>query len=91
MNTEAMEIRVSGRVQGVGFRYYTRYAAQDMGLTGWVRNESDGSVLVHAEGTAKQLQELADFFSRSTYTRIDAVDVRHCPPHGSYDTFQVQY
>ena len=47
---DQLRVNVGGRVQGVSFRYYTRREAVTLGLTGWVRNESDGSVLVVAEG-----------------------------------------
>jgi acylphosphatase len=46
-------------VQGVGFRYFVEQAAKELGMRGWVRNDDDGSVEVHAEGTAAQLSELA--------------------------------
>jgi acylphosphatase len=52
---------VTGRVQGVSFRYYTRREAVNLGLTGWVRNERDGSVLVVAEGDASQLEKLLTY------------------------------
>ena len=41
---------VSGRVQGVGFRYRARYAAGQLGLTGWVENEDDGTVTLEVQG-----------------------------------------
>ncbi|MGH7457779.1 MAG: acylphosphatase [Longimicrobiaceae bacterium] len=48
---------VSGRVQGVGFRWWTRAAAGELGLAGSVRNRSDGSVEVTAAGPASRLEE----------------------------------
>lgn len=50
--------RVTGRVQGVGFRWWTRQAARELGLRGVVRNERDGSVFVEAAGTADALARL---------------------------------
>ena len=43
---------IEGQVQGVGFRYRARYAAQSLGLTGWVENEDDGSVTLEVQGGA---------------------------------------
>jgi acylphosphatase len=50
---------VSGRVQGVGFRWFVEKNARDIGVAGWVRNEDDGRVQVYAVGTPEQLKELA--------------------------------
>ena len=47
---KAVQARVTGRVQGVSFRWYTERRARELGVVGWVRNEPDGSVLLHAEG-----------------------------------------
>ena len=52
---------VQGRVQGVSFRYYTQREAQRLRLTGWVRNENDGSVSVLAEGPEDDLNRLLDY------------------------------
>jgi acylphosphatase len=46
---------VEGRVQGVGFRWWTREQARALGITGWVRNERDGSVHVQARGDRQAL------------------------------------
>ncbi len=50
---------VSGRVQGVGFRWFVQKCAMQLGLRGWVRNEADGRVQAYAVGTSLQLDALA--------------------------------
>ncbi|MCB9016311.1 MAG: acylphosphatase [Lentimicrobiaceae bacterium] len=55
MNKKNLTIRVYGRVQGVGFRYFTQKAARSCGIYGFVKNESDGSVFIEAEGAHEQL------------------------------------
>jgi acylphosphatase len=52
----ARHYRICGRVQGVGFRYFTRRAALRLGVRGWVRNTPEGDVEVHAEASAIVLQ-----------------------------------
>ncbi len=48
---------IEGQVQGVGFRYRARYAAQSLGLTGWVENEDDGSVTLEVQGDPAPLPQ----------------------------------
>lgn len=58
MNDESRSFLISGRVQGVGFRWWTRREAQTLGIRGWVRNLPDGDVEVHAAGDAAGLEAL---------------------------------
>lgn len=51
--------RMDGRVQGVGFRYFARQVARELGLVGWVANAADGSVVVEAAGSPEALERLA--------------------------------
>ena len=53
-----LHVRISGRVQGVGFRWFVREEARRLGLSGWVTNLTDGRVEVAAGGEASSLQRL---------------------------------
>ncbi len=57
----AVQVRVTGRVQGVSFRWYTREQAVSLGVAGWVRNEPDGTVLLHAEGDEEAVRALVEW------------------------------
>ncbi|MCW9733773.1 acylphosphatase [Avibacterium sp. 20-15] len=61
---------VYGRVQGVGFRYFTWKEATKIGLTGWVKNRSDGSVLVIAKGSEQQLTQLYQWLQRGSPSAV---------------------
>jgi acylphosphatase len=56
LNLIARHYVISGRVQGVGFRYFAERAAREAVVTGWVRNLADGSVEVHANGNRVQME-----------------------------------
>lgn len=58
---KTFRINVKGRVQGVFFRVSTREKAIGLGLKGWVRNEPDGSVLIEAEGSEKEMVEFIEW------------------------------
>jgi acylphosphatase len=69
-NILRLHARITGRVQGVGFRYFVIGVAGELGLTGWVRNRQDGSVEVLAEGDEELLHRLIQALrrgSRSSY------------------------
>ena len=54
----ARHVTVRGMVQGVAYRWTTLQQAEQLGVTGWVRNETDGSVQAHLEGTADAVSDL---------------------------------
>ena len=71
------KIRVTGRVQLVGFRYFTRQWADDLGLYGWVKNERDGSVSAHVEGNKVRIEQLTEELkSGPANARVENVDVK---------------
>ena len=61
----------TGDVQGVGFRYSAQYLAQAIGVTGWVKNEWDGTVVMEAQGTREQLDLLVQKLRTRNFIRID--------------------
>jgi acylphosphatase len=84
MGGMAVEVRISGRVQGVSFRWHTRRTAQRLGVTGWVRNEPDGSVLLHAEGDREAVQELVAWcHDGPPVARVADVVTREVPDAGT--------
>lgn len=55
------EIRISGNVQGVGFRYFTQKQAKTLNLSGWVRNTLDGGVLATVQGPLHAIESFIDY------------------------------
>jgi acylphosphatase len=77
---------VRGRVQGVGFRWWTRSRALELGLVGWARNLEDGRVEVVAEGPAAACERLLELVGGSeTPGRVDGVTHRWSPPRAEGD------
>ena len=78
------QIRVIGRVQGVGYRYALRDEALRLGVAGWVRNRADGSVEALLQGDAAALAQLIAWARRGP--RLAQVDeLRDEPPQADYD------
>lgn len=69
----------NGRVQGVGFRYRASYVARSLGVTGWVRNETDGSVEMEAQGSEEQINRMLSILNKDAYIRIDRLDSTDIP------------
>jgi acylphosphatase len=87
----ARRFLVSGRVQGVGFRYFVQEAAMVEGLAGWVRNLPSGAVEVFAEGDAEALERFARKVARGpSAARVDNVETVAETPHGRGGMFTVQ-
>ena len=68
-----------GRVQGVGFRYYAVQKANQLGLTGWVKNLYDGSVEMEVEGEEPLIDQLIIFLQNRTYVWIENMDAKSIP------------
>ena len=73
---KAVDVLVSGHVQGVFFRARAQEQADRLGVAGWVRNEPDGSVAGHFEGDSEAVDALIDWCRRGpSYARVERVTV----------------
>jgi acylphosphatase len=82
---------VTGRVQGVGFRWFVEREARLIGVSGWVRNRDDGAVEVLACGSNQQLGALYDKLKEGPRAaRVDAVSVEEAESFRGFKTFQIQ-
>lgn len=81
---------ISGRVQGVGFRYATQRQAGRLGLSGWVRNLPDGRVEAVFQGHPDVVAAAVAWCHRGPRrARVDRVEVRHEPPAPGPATFRI--
>ena len=81
---------VSGRVQGVGFRWFVEREAHILGIAGWVRNNHDGTVEVMAQGTRDQLAGLHSRLREGPRAaRIDSVEVSDESPSEGLRSFSI--
>ena len=83
---------VKGRVQGVGFRYFTIRAARAAGVVGSVRNLADGAVEAIAEGTPAAIRDFRAELERGpSHAHVSRVDEIEMQPTGRYKSFEVEY
>jgi acylphosphatase len=83
---------VHGRVQGVNFRYYTRQQARQLGVSGYVRNQWDGTVQVVAEGTRQALTRLLNWLHKGpSMATVTEVETQWLPHTGEFQHFEVRY
>ena len=68
-----------GSVQGVGFRYRTQNAANTWGVTGWVKNEYDGSVIMEVQGSREQIEQMLLMIESSPFIHIDNLVCKNLP------------
>lgn len=90
MSTEALEITVSGIVQGVGYRPFVFRIAHEMGVAGWILNDIEG-VLIHAEGTTETLDAFVVRLSSEEppAAQVSEISMREVAPQG-YQDFTIQ-
>ena len=80
-----------GIVQGVGFRYTAAMTAESLNMTGWVRNEYDGSVTMELQGTQVEIDEVLKSLNRSRYIRIERTECRDMPLDEHETSFSTEW
>lgn len=88
-----VRLRVNGRVQGVGFRFLTKMAADRLGVYGIVRNEDDGAVYIEANGPEAALNDFVNLIkgSPSPSGRVDVCEVDYDDSIKERTRFDVTY
>ncbi len=86
------EIKVTGRVQGVGFRYYTLQKAEIFKLKGWVRNTVDGGVVVMVQGDKDVIETFIDYLRIGpSYSRVSNVSYSVVQTQELFKEFSIKY
>ena len=92
MSTRVREqIVFTGRVQGVGFRYKLSYLADAFRVTGWVKNEYDGSVTMEIQGNEAMIDRIIQMLDNDMYIDIHSMDSKTLPIIENERTFCVRY
>jgi len=87
-----VHVIISGRVQGVSFRYYTTRAAEQLGVVGWVRNLPDGRVEAVVEGDKEILKQFVAWCGQGpSFGRVDHVDAQWMDGTGAFNDFSIHY
>ncbi len=88
----ALQARIKGRVQGVGFRHFVLEKAQRLGLVGYVQNLADGDVAVFAEGEEEDLKKLEKFLNGGPFmARVTQVKTEWKESEGNFSAFEVKF
>lgn len=88
----SVSVKVSGRVQGVGFRYSALNAARTLGLRGWIRNEPDGAVAARFEGPESEVGQFIEWLKIGpSLSSVHNISITEHDPDDSLTSFKVTY
>ena len=91
-NAVRKEITVAGRVQGVGFRFFTQQTALNLRITGWVKNQTDGSVIMEVQGTPQQLDSLITRLKQGNgYSKVVQMKIEDLEVDKGENKFGIRY
>ncbi len=87
-----LHITIKGVVQGVGFRYFTRRAARELGLEGFVRNSRDGNVEAEVEGSENRIEIFLNELDKGPpASNVTAIDTDPLVSGGDYQGFEIRF
>ncbi len=84
--------RATGRVQGVGFRYFVQQNAEELGVKGWVKNMPDGSVTMELQGTEEKIHEMEERIRRGNFfVKVRELELEAREPIQEDKPFEIRY
>lgn len=85
-------LTITGRVQGVSFRYYTMEKARELGISGYVKNKPDGTVYVEAQGETSAMDQFVKWCHQGpSFARVDKVAVEEGSRRSDFGQFEIRY
>ena len=89
-NTLTLNMKITGKVQGVGFRFFVQQQAQKLGINGWVSNQSNGDVEALAQGEKTDLEQfIAKVKEGPSFSRVDDVNLNWVNEADQYFGFEI--
>jgi len=87
-----VHVTISGRVQGVWFRANTKQKAEQLNVTGWVRNKKNGDVEAVFEGEEKHIKEMIEWCHNGPpLAKVEKVETKNQDPANNLDSFKIKY
>ena len=91
-NAIRKSITVSGRVQGVGFRFFTQGEANKLRLTGWVKNLNNGNVTMEVQGAAEDIEELINRLKKGNgFSKVTDIEIKDLTVDREENKFAIAY
>jgi len=86
-----IHLKIHGQVQGVSFRHYTKQVANKLNLTGWVKNNSDGTVELIVEGEEQAINKLKQACQKFPSAKIDKIEENWSTCKNEFSAFNIEF
>ena len=91
MEIARIQLIITGKVQGVGYRFSAKQQAEQLGITGWVKNRPNGHVEIMAEGYQQQLNQLLTWAQNGPqFANVDDIVINNLTAHNEFDQFTIR-